>query len=247
MTITTENKLLSDLGELGGALRGDTQDGNREATQDPDMLKALVVVAKRCEGARTELIAARSMYDADQTQNKVVALRFAEAFTVSIEERRWLHEALTSRLLKGRGWKDLSKSERAARKGWMQSVFPLTHSDQTRATQKDAVDALAQTLTRVSDKDSLATPDEWTAFGKAVAHLQAAFADLARENLDDKPISDTLKAAFVNASDQRVGARSILQGILASEGHALSLADFLKRRRKPAAAATDPSPTPQQP
>jgi hypothetical protein len=66
-----------------------------------------------------------------------------------------------------------------------------------------------------------------------------------RERLDDKPISEALRGAFANASAQRVGARSVLQGILSSERSALSLNDLLARRRKRKPAAT--SNQPQQP
>lgn len=233
MTVSVEDKLLSDLSELGEACKGDDGQGNKEVTQDPDLLKALVVMAGRCAAAWTALVAARTAHSDDQTENKVVALHFAQAFTHALEERRWLLEGLTARLLKGRALATAPEAERVERKGWLQSTFPHTHTQLKNVSQKDAQDALAQTLTRLRQEGSLASKDEWASFQEAVEGVQAAYSALAHERLDDKPISEALNAAFVNASDQRVGTRSVLQGLLTSERHTLSLDDLLKRRRKP--------------
>jgi hypothetical protein len=75
---------------------------------------------------------------------------------------------------------------------------------------------------------------------RRAAEGEGHLASLVKERLADKPISDALKAAFVNASAQRGGARGMIQAVLLSEGSALSLDDFLRKRikRKAATATT---------
>ncbi len=246
MTVSKEDKLLSDLSELGEACKGDDDQGNREVTQDPDLLGALVKMGGRCDAGWAALVTARTAYNEDQTQNKVVALHFARAFTHALEERRWLHEALTARLVEGRARAEMTEVERVERTGWLQSTFPHTHTQLKKISQKDAQDALVQTLARLGEEGSLASEDERAAFKAAVEGVQTAYTALAHERLDDTPISDALKAAFLNASDQRVAARAVLQGFLTSEHSALSLDDLLQRRRKraskPAQDAVSPPP-----
>ena len=241
MTISVEDKLLSDLGVLVSTCRGDDETGNQEVTQDPDLLRALLKIAARCQSAWDALVTARSAYDADQTENKVAALTAAQAFARSLEEHRWLQDALSARLLKGRTGAALSESERVLRAGWMRAAFPHTHNALAKIGVKDALNALAQTSARVSAEGSLATTDERAAFEEAVSQAQQAHEALTRERLDDKPLSDTLRSAFVGATSQRVGARAILQGILGSEGSVLDLDDLLTRRSKRAPAATQAS------
>jgi hypothetical protein len=241
MTTIRESQLLSDLGEIITTL----DEPPAEITPDEVFAQTLARVQTRCVEARDGLLAARSSYEADEVENKVVALEYAQATSAAAEEVLAVQEELQARALSKRALARLTEAEVLRRLEWVDSAFPQQPSWWAKASQKDVMGAFERLLERVRGADSLATAEEVEALALAVAQAQAAYQALVRERLDDKPISDALRAAFLTASAHRSGARAVIQGVLTMEGSDLTIDAFLKRRvKRKTAKAADASPVP---
>lgn len=228
-----ELKLLADLTELISAMEPPLDDISTSAA----FQAALTEARGRCEGAQAKLRDARRAYDSDQTENKVVALQFAEALVEMSDDLFSLQDLLRARL--GRSKRaSVPASEQTRNARWLDGLTSRTPSWWPRASPKDATQEAARILSALTAPDSLAKAEEVDALAGSVKALKAAYEALVRERLDDKPLSDALRVAFTYANAQRVGARSVLEGVLASEQSALSLPDLLKRRHKRAAKPT---------
>jgi hypothetical protein len=237
MTMTKEDRLQSDLGEITATLEGDLA----EVTPDEVFQQMLAQVKARCEGASAALRNARALYDADVVENKVVALEYAQAMLGAVQEVLALEEEIRARALSRRALDGVAQVEQVKRQGWMDSAFPKRPSWWERASQKDSLDALMEIQARVNEAGSLATAQEVEVLAEVTAQAKTTYEALVRERLDDKPISEALKSAMLRANAHRSGARAMIQGLLTMEGSDLTLAAFLKRRakRKPTQASAD--------
>lgn len=240
MSTVEEGRLTSDLAELEAAMEEPLNELTREAV----LLAAIALMKGRCRAAADALKASRRLYDADQTENKVASLTYAEDVGAALEEAELLEEALRAKLLGGRAGRSLKEGEKLTREQWLEGVFVYSSSWWTEASQKALIDAFRDIVGHVTDAKSLASKDECASFVESVEKVEASYAVLVSERQDDKPLSDALKAARVNAMAQRSAGRNMLQSILDSERTGLSLTNFLKRRAKPKTKAQDPSAPP---
>ncbi len=235
-----ENRLTSDLKELKTAM----DEPMDELTLNAVFLAAIGLMKARCGEAAEALEGSRTLYDADQTENKIASLTYAEDIGAAVEEAEILEEALRAKLLGGRAGRSLKEGEKLAREQWLDGIFVRRPSWWVNASQNDSLDALTKIVGRMRDAKSLATQDEYANFAEAVEKVESSYAVLVSERQDDTPLSNALKAARVNAVAQRSAGRHMLQCVLDSERIDMSLAQFLKRRAKPKAKDQDPSAPP---
>ena len=222
-----EDQVTSDLEEMIAAM----EEPIDELTTEAGFVGAIALMQARCRGAVEGLRASRSLYEADQTENKVAAMTYAEDVNAAVEEAGLLEEALRTRLVGGRAGRALKAGERMTIGAWLDGVFEHTPSWWGDASQNACMGALTKMRGSVVGEGSLATQDERAPFVESVQRVERSYAALVAERLDDKPLSNALKAAKVNALAQRSAGRKLLQAILESERKTMTIEHFLTKRR----------------
>lgn len=225
-----------------------------DATADPGavtpdaVFKASIARAgELCKAAKDALEAAAKAVADDKTENKLVAIAFADALMRAADEAGYLRRQLRTRLtvLRKADREALGEAELTRRERYLSRAFPVPTADIPRMQDDTARQAVANIFAKLSEEPAYATEQELAPLEAKLAHVEATHQAVVAESLDDVPLFAALRAARVRATRAERGLRNKIGSVLDLEQSSLTVDTFLLKTPRRAGSPTEDVPTPQ--
>jgi len=200
-----------------------------------EFLSAIALARSQSETAKAELDRSVKAVDDDGTENKAVALAFANALTACLDELRFVGGNVKNRLLNLRAEdrQALGAEEMSNRERFIATNIEPAPSEIASMGRTAAVNRVRSIHDRLAENTSYAPAAEIAAFAASVKAVEEAHARVLAEKLDDQPLYDSLVKARVEAQSFRVAFRSLLDGVLRFERSPVDVDQFLIRTGSP--------------
>lgn len=218
-------------------------------TTDPDFQPGVRKGRERSIAAKNELERAAKAADDDTTENKAVALAFADALAACVGELAFLSGELKNRLLNVRPEQKqtVGAVELSNRRRFLATVIDTPPSRIAGSGRVAATTKLRTIANGMAQAGGYVKPEELAVYEARVVEVEQASVAVAAEALDDTPIYNELVAARVEAMLCRVAFRELLSAVLRFGSSELDVDEFLLRARTRAARPAAGTETPAKP